>query len=86
MLKAISSAGFGSFLAVLKRFGEQSSKFSFPMEGYTLALDFPVNQKTLRLLDELDKIVIHNKGRIYLAKDSRMSRETFRKLEHRASC
>ena len=86
LLKAISSAGFGSFLAVLKRFGEQSSKFSFPMEGYTLALDFPVNQKTLRLLDELDKIVIHNKGRIYLAKDSRMSRETFRKLEHRASC
>lgn len=77
LLKAISKAGAGSFLAVLKRFGAQDSAFSFPMEGYTLALDFPINAKTLRLLSELDRITLAHGGRFYLAKDSRMSAETF---------
>lgn len=77
LLKAISKAGAGSFLAVLKRFGAQDSAFSFPMEGYTLALDFPINAKTLRLLGELDRITLEHRGRFYLAKDSRMPAETF---------
>jgi decaprenylphospho-beta-D-ribofuranose 2-oxidase len=84
LLKEISNAGVGSFLAVLKRFGKQSSKFSFPMEGYTLALDFPVNNKTLDLMNKLDSITIKHNGRFYLAKDSRMSQEVFRQSEHRA--
>jgi len=46
------------------------------MEGYTLALDFPVNPKTLALLERLDKIVLDHEGRFYLAKDSRMSAAT----------
>lgn len=77
LLDAISTAGAGSFLAVLKRFGAQDSVFSFPMEGYTLALDFPVHAKTLRLLSELDRITLDHGGRFYLAKDSRMSAATF---------
>lgn len=83
LLKAISKAQAGSFLAVLKRFGAQDSAFSFPMEGYTLALDFPINAKTLRLLTELDRITLGHGGRFYLAKDSRMSAETFAASDNR---
>lgn len=84
LLEEISKAGTGSFLAVLKRFGHQSSNFSFPMEGYTLALDFPVNNKTLALMNKLDSITLKHNGRFYLAKDSRMSREVFHLSEQRA--
>ena len=83
LIEAISAAGAGSFLSVLKRFGPQQSPFSFPMEGYTLSLDFPVNAQTLALMEQLDKITLSHGGRFYLAKDSRMSRETFIKSEPR---
>jgi FAD/FMN-containing dehydrogenase len=83
ILETTSSKNSGSFLAVLKRFGKQNSNISFPMEGYTLALDFPINNKNLRLLDELDEIVLKNNGRFYLAKDSRMRSEVFKKSDKR---
>lgn len=83
LLEAISLSGAGSFLAVLKRLGPQDSKFSFPMEGYTLALDFPISRKTLRLLNHLDEIAVENGGRFYLAKDSRMSARTLRASDAR---
>ena len=83
LLAAIATAGAGSFLAVLKRFGAQESNFSFPMEGYTIALDFPVNKKTLGLMKKLDDITILHGGRFYLAKDSRMTHDVFRQSEHR---
>ncbi len=76
LLGATSHAGEGSFLAVLKRFGQQNSRFSFPMAGYTLALDFPVNRRTLTLMDMLDAITLDHGGRFYLAKDSRMTAAT----------
>ena len=72
-----------SFLSVLKRFGKQDGKFSFPMEGYTIALDFPNNKKVLELLDRLDEIVIKYGGRLYLAKDSRIKKNIFRKTDNR---
>lgn len=84
LLSAIASAGAGSFLAVLKRFGAQESRFSFPMEGYTLALDFPINATTLALMDHLDSITVQYGGRFYLAKDGRMSRDVFQQSEARA--
>lgn len=73
----------GSFLTVLKKFGPEKGKFSFPMEGYTIAMDFPINEKTLFLMKNFDDITSEYGGRIYLAKDSRMSKETFFKTEKR---
>ncbi len=85
LLSATANAGAGSFLAVLKRLGTQKSRFSFPMEGYTLALDFPINRKTLALMEQLDRITVQHGGHFYLAKDSRMSRKIFQKSESRVS-
>lgn len=79
ILARISRSGEGSPLAVLKLFGRENSDavMSFPMEGYTLALDFRVTPKVFKLLDELDDLVLMYGGRIYLAKDARMSESVF---------
>jgi len=75
ILKRISDEGLGSFLAVLKVFGKQDSLISFPEEGFTLALDFPVRDGLFRFLDELDQIVLQYGGRLYMSKDARMKPE-----------
>jgi hypothetical protein len=77
LLRRISQRGIGSFLAVLKLFGPQDSLISFPMEGYTLALDFPVRRGLFEFLGELDRIVLAYSGRLYLSKDARMPRDAF---------
>ncbi|MTW14110.1 FAD-binding protein [Pseudoduganella eburnea] len=80
MLKAIADSGEGSFLAVLKTFGERQAPgmLSFAQPGVTLALDFPNrNERTLRLFERLDAIVAEAGGRIYMAKDARMPRSLF---------
>jgi decaprenylphospho-beta-D-ribofuranose 2-oxidase len=77
ILKKISDKGLGSFLAVLKVFGKQDDLISFPKEGYTLALDFPVRKGLFEFLDELDKVVLDYGGRLYLSKDARMRSEIF---------
>lgn len=82
MLDLIYLAQQGSFLVVLKAFGNIDSEgmLSFPMEGITLALDFPnLGEKTLNLLNKMDEIISKNNGRIYLAKDIRMGRDLFYK-------
>jgi FAD/FMN-containing dehydrogenase len=74
LLARIAKSGRGSFLAVLKLFGQGDAGFlSFPMEGYTLALDFPADTGSFNLLLELDAIVAAHGGRLYLAKDARSS-------------
>jgi hypothetical protein len=80
MLREISRAGEGSFLAVLKTFGNRPSSglLSFARPGVTLALDFPNrNLKTLALFNRLDRIVEQAGGALYLAKDKRMSERMF---------
>jgi len=79
ILKRIADSKRGSFLAVLKVFGKANDNWlSFPIEGYTLALDFKLDLNLLTLLDELDKIVLSYGGRVYLTKDVRMSSSTFK--------
>lgn len=78
ILQRISESGMGSFLAVLKLYGAQNDNWlSFPLEGYSLALDFKIQDGLFTLLDELDLLVLHYGGRIYLAKDARMSQAVF---------
>ena len=72
ILDTIAKSGNGSFLAVLKLFGKENplAYNAFPLEGYTLALDFKVNPKLAKLVSDLDEIVEEFGGRIYLTKDS----------------
>lgn len=85
LVTEISSTGGGSFLAVLKRLGESAGGISFPMSGYTLALDFPVNGRNMKLMDRLEQITLQYGGRFYLAKDARMSKSTFRSSDSRVT-
>jgi FAD/FMN-containing dehydrogenase len=80
LLAAIARSRTGSFLAVLKKFGDLKSPgmLSFPRPGLTLALDFPFRgEKTLALMSELDEVVRHAGGAVYPAKDARMSGALF---------
>ena len=79
MLRAIALGGEGSFLAVLKIFGDKPSPgmLSFPRPGVTLALDFPNQPDVFRLLDRLDDMTRTVGGAVYPAKDARMSPESF---------
>lgn len=81
IFKTCQDENLPSFFAVLKRFAKaeqnQFATLSFPDEGYTLAIDLPGDKKLARLCTKLDQIVVEYGGRIYLAKDSMMTAETF---------
>jgi FAD/FMN-containing dehydrogenase len=82
VLRCIAVSGQGSFLAILKTFGEVPSPgmLSFPLPGVTLALDFPNRgASTLALFKRLDAVVGEAGGRLYAAKDARMPGEFFRR-------
>ena len=81
MLARIAASGLGSFLAVLKTFGDHAPEgvLSFPKQGATLALDFAnTGERTLSLMADLDRIVAEAGGRLYPAKDGRMPAAMFR--------
>jgi len=81
ILDRSAHSGMPSFLTVLKVYGDVPSPgwMSFPKRGFSLALDFANRgERTYRLMDELDAITRQAGGRIYPAKDSRMSPESFR--------
>ncbi|RYG40720.1 hypothetical protein EON79_22125, partial [bacterium] len=80
VLETVARFGLASFLAVIKRSGPGNpSPLSYLFDGYTLALDIPnVGPRMLEMSQQLDKILLEEGGRLYLAKDSLMSSETFR--------
>ena len=76
IMKSITSSGLASFLAVLKVFGDVPSPgvLSFPRPGLTLALDFPIRDEvSFELFDRLASITLEHGGRLYPAKDARMT-------------
>lgn len=77
ILGKIAERGMGSFLAVLKLYGQQHGYLPFAMEGYSLTLDFPIKEGLFEFLDELDEIVLAHGGRLYLSKDVRMPKHMF---------
>lgn len=80
ILTEIAQSGAGSFLAVLKQFGAANQNLlSFPIEGYTLALDFKVSPSVIDLLHRLDDLVADMGGRVYLTKDAVMLEASFKR-------
>lgn len=82
VLEEVTASGMSSFLAVIKEFGPRTHPhLSFPMPGVTLAMDFPnYGAPVMQLFERLDRIVLEAGGRLYLGKDARLSRDTFRAM------
>ncbi len=83
ILQRIAASGQGSFLGVMKLFGDKPSLglLSFPRKGFTLALDFANHgESTLRLFAQLDDVVAAHGGVVYPAKDARMSARHFQQF------
>ena len=81
VIQRFRQAGHASFLTVLKRFGEEAGPLSFPQPGHTLSLDIPHRgRKLLDFLEEIDQLVLEMGGRVYLAKDARLSPQSFRQM------
>ncbi len=81
MLERIANSGLASPLAVLKRMGDgRAGYMSFPMEGYTLAVDFPNRDGAAALISALVQMTAEADGRIYFAKDALCGPERVRAM------
>ena len=82
IIDKIRASKFTSYLSTLKYYGEVESPgiISFPIEGYSLTVDFKNNPGIVSFLRELDQLVIQFGGRVYLAKDAILTAENFRKM------
>jgi decaprenylphospho-beta-D-ribofuranose 2-oxidase len=83
LLEAITASRRASFLAVLKRLGPgigPAGPLSFPMQGFTLALDFPAGPGIEDFYQTLVDITLRYGGRVYLAKDALLGAAAFREM------
>ncbi len=80
-VQTLAASGHVSWLNVLKRFGPANdSPMSFPLPGWTLAVDLPVRPGLDVLLAHLDELVVAAGGRVYLAKDARTSSSALQRM------
>ena len=78
ILERLARSRRSSFLGVLKCFGDANpGLLSFPIRGYTLALDLPADRGLKPFVQQLDQLALRYGGRVYLAKDATLSAETF---------
>ncbi len=80
ILEMIASSGCTPFLNVFKKMGKGQGILSFPFEGYTLAIDFPVTKGLKAFTQKLDAAVLAAGGRLYLGKDSMLEKEMFQAM------
>lgn len=80
ILDMIAKSGCTPFLNVFKKMGREQGILSFPFEGYTLAIDFPVTPRLIPFAQQLDRKVLEAGGRIYLGKDALLSKATFQAM------
>jgi decaprenylphospho-beta-D-ribofuranose 2-oxidase len=81
ILTEISKSGCVPFLNVLKKFGkDQGGLLSFPFEGYTFAIDFPITPPLKAFTKKMDRMVLEMGGRIYLGKDAYLDESTFKAM------
>ena len=77
-VRAIAESGHHSFLNVFKRMGTRTqAPLSFPIQGWNVCVDFPIKAGLAELVRELDRRVLEFGGRLYTAKDSSTTAETF---------
>ncbi len=80
LLYKIQQSNHTPYLIVLKLMGKENDNYlSFPLEGYTIAIDFKMDKNLFSFLNQLDQITLSHNGRAYLAKDARMSQPFFEK-------
>lgn len=85
LLDRVRRSPYRPYLSVLKQFGEEGAGLlSFPLGGFTLALDFPLQPGLVAFLQELDRLVARRGGRVYLAKDAVLRAELFPEMYPRA--
>lgn len=80
ILTEITQSNCIPFLNVLKKFGKGQGLLSFPFEGYTFAIDFPVTPQLKPFTQKLDRMVLDMGGRIYLGKDAYLDETTFKAM------
>ncbi len=71
---------FPVYFAASKRMRPGVGMLTFPLDGYSMLLDFPVREGIWGMLDELDQIVAEHGGRVFLAKDGRLSSAAFARM------
>ncbi len=86
VLERLTASRRASFLAVLKQFGAANqAPLSFPIPGFTLALDIPVNDGTAEFVGQLNALALQYGGRVYLAKDAVLDAPTLSAMYPRAA-